>query len=52
MKKTLAERVKQILDELDISQVKIAEMTGCTRGAVNQLVSLTPNCLVLYTLST
>lgn len=40
MKKTLAERVKHILDELDISQVKLAEMTGCTRGAVNQWLKL------------
>lgn len=36
MKKTLAERTQQLLDELEITQVELASLAGCTKGAVNQ----------------
>lgn len=40
MKKTLTERVTQILEELGINQVELANMAGCTKGAVNQWLKL------------
>ncbi len=36
MKKTLAERAQQLLDELEITQVELSKMAGCTKGAGNQ----------------
>ena len=36
MKKTLADRVRQMLSELKINQVELAALAGCTKGNVNQ----------------
>lgn len=38
MKKTLSDRVLQVLDELEISQVELASIAKCTKGAVNQWI--------------
>lgn len=36
MKKTLSERTQKILTDLKINQVQLANLAGCTKGAVNQ----------------
>lgn len=38
MKKTLSERITQILKDLEINQVELAELAGCTKGNVNQWI--------------
>ncbi|MGI9142256.1 MAG: helix-turn-helix transcriptional regulator [Fluviibacter sp.] len=38
MKKTLTQRVLQILDEHKISQTELAAIAGCTKGLVNQWI--------------
>ena len=36
MKTTLAERAQKILDDKEITQVELANLAGCTKGAINQ----------------
>ena len=39
MRKTLSQRVLQILDDQNINQVDLAKVAGCTRGRVNQWIN-------------
>ena len=39
MRKTLSQRVLQILDDQNINQVELAKVAGCTRGRVNQWIN-------------
>ena len=38
MKKSLSERTKQLLADLEINQVELAAIAKCTKGAVNQWI--------------
>lgn len=43
MRQTLAERIASMLDELNITQVSLAEKAGVTKAAVNQWLSGKPD---------
>lgn len=46
MKKTLSERTQQILDEMNLNQVQLAQLAGVTKGAVNQWLKSKPEAIL------